>query len=91
MGPSAIRYAGLDSRIEETHRRCEDWGNVETAVAEAADPGDENARYLTPVMRTAERIAELVRRATTEGYVPLVLGGDHTGRAACSGSTRTAT
>jgi arginase len=77
MGPSAIRYAGLDSRIEEIGRRCEDWGNVETAVAEAAEVGEENARYLLPVMRTCERVAALVRRAVEGGYVPVVLGGDH--------------
>src|SRR5438270_271144 len=43
MGPSAIRYAGLDQRIVELGRECEDWGNVETAVAEATDVGDERA------------------------------------------------
>jgi arginase len=77
MGPSAIRYAGLDARIEEIGRLCEDWGNVETAVPEAADVGAENARYLEPVMRSAEKIASLVRRADEEGRLPLVLGGDH--------------
>ena len=35
MGPSAIRYAGLHPRIEGLGRRCEDWGNVTTAVAQA--------------------------------------------------------
>ena len=33
MGPSAIRYAGLDPRIEGLGRHCEDWGNVETLAA----------------------------------------------------------
>ena len=77
MGPSAIRYAGLDARIEEIGRRCDDWGNVETAVAEAADVGRENARYLEPVMRSAETVAALVRSADEQGFLPLVLGGDH--------------
>jgi len=77
MGPSAIRYAGLDQRLEAIGRRVEDWGNVETAVAEAAEVGDERARYLQPVMRTCERVAALVRRAAEGGLTPLVLGGDH--------------
>jgi arginase len=77
MGPSAIRYAGLETRLEQLGRRCEDWGNVETAVAEAAEVGDENARYLLPVLRTCERVAALVKRAAQRGAVPLVLGGDH--------------
>ena len=41
MGPSAIRYAGLEPRIEELGRRCVDWGDVVTAVAEASAVGDE--------------------------------------------------
>jgi arginase len=78
MGPSAIRYAGLETRLSELGRRVEDWGNVESAVAEASEVGDERARFLEPVLRTCERIAELVRRAVDGGSVPLVLGGDHT-------------
>ncbi len=77
MGPSAIRYAGLDARLTEIGRRVEDWGNVETAVAEAAEVGEPNARYLMPVLRTCERVAALVRRTAEAGAVPLVLGGDH--------------
>jgi arginase len=77
MGPSAIRYAGLDSRLADLGRPVTDWGNVESAVAEAAEQGEPNARFLMPVMRTCERIAALVRRAAESGEVPVVLGGDH--------------
>jgi arginase len=77
MGPSAIRYAGLDPRLTELGRPVTDWGNVESAVAEAAEQGEANARFLMPVMRTCERIAALVRRAAESGQVPVVLGGDH--------------
>jgi arginase len=77
MGPSAIRYAGLETRLEKLGRRLEDWGNVESAVAEAADMGDTSVRFLQQVLRTCERIAALVKRAAEGGYVPLVLGGDH--------------
>jgi arginase len=77
MGPSAIRYAGLDDRIAQLGRRCEDWGDVETAVPEATAVGDERTRYLPEIKETCARIAELVSRAVTDGYLPLVLGGDH--------------
>jgi arginase len=77
MGPSAIRYAGLDGRLADLGRPVTDWGNVESAVAEAAEQGEANARFLMPVMRTCERIAALVRRAAESGEVPVVLGGDH--------------
>jgi arginase len=77
MGPSAIRYAGLATRLKKLGRRLEDWGNVESAVAEAAEMGDTSVRFLQQVLRTCERIAALVKRAAQGGYVPLVLGGDH--------------
>ena len=77
MGPSAIRYAGLDSRIEQLGRPVFDWGNVEGAVPEATDVGSERVRFLAPIKRACERVAELVARAVSEDLVPVVLGGDH--------------
>jgi arginase len=77
MGPSAIRYAGLDERIAELGRLVEDWGDVETAVAEATEVVDERTRYLPQIKATCERIAALVARASEADYLPLVLGGDH--------------
>lgn len=77
MGPSAIRYAGLAARLSELGYEYVDLGNVETAVAEAADAGDEHARFLPQIKDTSERIAQLVWRAVRDEYVPVVLGGDH--------------
>jgi len=77
MGPSAIRYAGLDTRIAEIGRTVEDWGNVVTPVAESIDYGDERARFLDEIKATCAEIADAVAKAKAEGYLPLVLGGDH--------------
>jgi arginase len=77
MGPSAIRYAGLDERIAELGRRCEDRGDVETAVAEATPVGEERVRYLREIKAACGRIAGLVAQVLEDGYLPLVLGGDH--------------
>jgi arginase len=77
MGPSAIRYAGLDDRIAELGRRCVDRGDVVTAVAEATSVVDERVRYLPQIKATCERVAEIVAGAVADGYFPLVLGGDH--------------
>jgi arginase len=77
MGPSAIRYAGLEQRIEELGRACVDLGNVQTAVAEAAAVGDERVRYLREILLSCGRVADLVAGAYQGGRLPLVLGGDH--------------
>jgi arginase len=77
MGPSAIRYAGLEESLEQLGRKVEDWGNVGTAVPEATSFGDERARFLAEVKATCEQIAALVRKALQVGAFPLLLGGDH--------------
>jgi arginase len=77
MGPSAIRYAGLDARLAEIGHTPVDLGNVETAVAEATVPGDERARFLPQIRETCARIADRVAEAAGAGSLPLVLGGDH--------------
>jgi arginase len=77
MGPSAIRYAGLDARIAELGHEHVDLGNVETAVAEATATGDEHARFLPEIRDTSHRIARLVAGSAREGHFPVVLGGDH--------------
>src|SRR5947208_1004562 len=77
MGPSAIRYAGLDSRIERLGRRCVDRGNVGAAVAEATEAGDPRARFLPQIRDSCRRVADLVAEAAADEQLPLVLGGDH--------------
>ena len=77
MGPSAIRYAGLDDRLSGLGFELADWGNVEAAVAEAAPTGDVRARFLAEIKETCGRIARLVGRAVAGARIPIVLGGDH--------------
>ncbi len=77
MGPSAIRYAGLAERLGALGRDAPDWGNVRSHVAEATHVGSERTRFLEQILETCGHVAELVRRATEEGRLPLVLGGDH--------------
>ena len=77
MGPSAIRYAGLDARLAGIGRRSVDWGNVEVAVPEATAVGSERVRFLDEIKASCERVSDLVVRALDEGFLPLVLGGDH--------------
>jgi arginase len=77
MGPSAIRYAGLNARIESLGIDCVDWGDVTTHVPESIPVADEQARYLAPILEACKRVALLVERAAGDGMLPLVLGGDH--------------
>lgn len=76
MGPSAIRYAGLEERLASLGYTVRDHGNVETAVPEATTVRDERARFLPEIKETCARVAaKVVEEAGTA--IPLVLGGDH--------------
>ncbi|HZQ15683.1 MAG TPA: arginase [Gaiellaceae bacterium] len=77
MGPSAIRYAGLAARIRALGREVRDLGDVRAPVPEATEVGDSSARYLAPITRACELVAEEVAAVSSSGQVPLVLGGDH--------------
>src|SRR5712692_8603418 len=77
MGPSAIRYAGLQERIAGLGRPCADLGDVLVSVPEVTEVGDPHARYLDAIKASCERVAELVAEARAAGRLPLVLGGDH--------------
>lgn len=77
MGPSAIRYAGLEERLVSLGYDVRDHGNVETAVPEATALQDERARFLPEIKATCEQIAAKVVEEARVGAIPLVLGGDH--------------
>ena len=77
MGPSAIRYAGLEERLVSLGYTVRDHGNVETAVPEATPLHDERARFLPEIKGTCARIAAKVVEESNAGATPLVLGGDH--------------
>jgi arginase len=77
MGPSAIRYAELGERIAALGIRASDWGNVATTLREVLETRSERARYLDEIRETCERVARRVAQAAEAGFLPLVLGGDH--------------
>lgn len=77
MGPSAIRYAGLEERLTEIGLTVSDQGNVVAPEPEALALVDERARYLPQILEACAELANLVAEAVRKGARPLVLGGDH--------------
>ena len=77
MGPSAVRVAGLEARLEALGHQVEDGGNVAVAIPEQKKEGDTHAKYLKEIMATCTKHAELVLKTLEAGKIPLTLGGDH--------------
>jgi arginase len=77
MGPSAVRVAGLEARLEALGHKVEDAGNIAVAIPEMKKAGDARAKYLKEITATRTKHAELVIKTLEAGKMPLVLGGDH--------------
>ncbi len=77
MGPSAMRVAGLASRLEALGHTVTDGGNIAVAIAETKSFGETNARYLREITDTCTKAAEAVIKTLGQGVTPIVVGGDH--------------
>jgi arginase len=77
MGPSALRVAGLQARLKQLGHTVEDIGNISVKQAEEMPYGEKRAKYMAEIAETCKDLAEIVQKSLEEGFVPLVLGGDH--------------
>jgi len=77
MGPSAIRYAHLQNKLEELGYAIEDKGNIEVPIQEMCTITDPKLKYLDCIIPMGRRIAGAVATSVQGGRFPLVLGGDH--------------
>jgi arginase len=77
MGPSALRLAGLNAKLESLGYQVEDLGNVSVAQPESTPTGPQNTKYLAQISKSCAKLAGIVKEVVETGKVPLVLGGDH--------------
>src|SRR5512142_1077413 len=77
MGPSAIRYAHLEKKLEMLGYTVEDKGNIEVPIAETCAITDASLKYVDCIVPMARRAAGAVATSMNAGHFPLVLGGDH--------------
>jgi arginase len=77
MGPSALRGAGLQASIKKLGLQVEDIGNLSVKQPEEMPVGEKRAKYLQEIAETCGDVAAAAEKALSEGFLPLVLGGDH--------------
>jgi arginase len=77
MGPSAIRYAGLEAGLRALGHSVSDLGNVEVPPSETCTIDDPRLKYLDPIVDVLSRLADRVQANIAAGHTSLVLGGDH--------------
>jgi arginase len=77
MGPSALRGAGLQASIKKLGLQVEDIGNLSVKQPEEMPVGEKRAKYMQEIAETCGDVAAAAEKALSEGFLPLVLGGDH--------------
>ena len=77
MGPSALRGAGLQSSLKKLGLQVEDIGNLSVKQPEEMPVGEKRAKYLQEIAETCADVAAAAEKSLNEGFLPLVLGGDH--------------
>jgi arginase len=73
VGPAALRYAGLVTRIRELGLSVTDYGNVE--APQAAHLGGQDV--VPAIAEVCRRLRAQVEESVRSGAVALTLGGDH--------------
>lgn len=77
MGPSAMRYAGINERLKPLFNEIHDWGDIPVGRPEVVIDKESNLRNLDLVAEKSALLADKVDEAVQSGAFPLVLGGDH--------------
>jgi arginase len=77
MGPSALRAALLERRIETLGHNLRDMGDIDVPEVETRKLRNPQLRYLDDIVRACETLGKKVEKSAKQGHFPLVLGGDH--------------
>jgi arginase len=77
MGPSAIRYAGINERLKPLFDDIHDMGDIPIGRPEVVVDPESKLRNLELVAEKSVLLAEKVNDIVQSGSFPLVLGGDH--------------
>jgi arginase len=77
MGPSAIRYAHLQQKLEALGFTVIDKGNIEVPIAEMCQVAEPKLKYIDCIVPMSRRATGAVATSIQGGHFPLVLGGDH--------------
>lgn len=77
MGPSALRIAGIEDKLELLGYKISDLGDVIIRNQERQKVKFTKLKYLKEIVKTSELLAKKVERSLDTGHFPLCLGGDH--------------
>jgi len=77
MGPSALRIAGLQSKLENLGYSVNDTGDIRIEIMERQKVQISKLKYLNEILKTTKLLASKVEKVLEKGEFPLCIGGDH--------------
>ncbi len=77
MGPSALRIAGLESKLEQLGYKVEDTGDITIEIMERQKVSNPKLKYLSEILKTSKMLAARVEKVLEQKKFPLCIGGDH--------------
>ncbi len=77
MGPSAIRYANLEEKLEKSGYNVTDFGDIDIQISETQKIRNTKLKYLPEIAKTSKILATKVENLLIKNYFPLIIGGDH--------------
>lgn len=76
MGPAALRYTGLVSRLRELGHQVADQGDIPIPIRDA-DQDIAHDKFVGEITQICQSIYDTGSRVAARGEFPLFLGGDH--------------
>jgi len=77
MGPSALRIAGLQPKLESLGYKVVDKGDIKIEIMERQRIKNPKLKYIDEIIKTSKLLAENVEKVLEKGDFPLCIGGDH--------------
>ena len=79
MGPAAVRYTGLVSRLRELGHEVVDTGDISIPIrdCETGTCDQKEDKYLNEIIQICTSIYKTGRQVVKSGRFPLFIGGDH--------------
>ncbi len=77
MGPSAIRIAGLTDSLVDLGHQVREVAQVTASAPEISPLVEARTKYVNTIAKVCRQTRKKVESTLSKGWVPLVLGGDH--------------
>ena len=77
MGPSALRIAGMQSKLENLGYEVNDTGDIKIEIMERQRVQNSKLKYMNEILKTSKLLASKVEKVLERDEFPLVIGGDH--------------